>query len=281
LALLHAAALAACDRDDGLQDSLIGDPRRCRVDPARLQCTPASQAGGGCLTPEQVAAATRVYAGLVDPGDGRTLYPGLAPGSEQGWVAFATPGRPFPIPVSYYRWLVFADSTWDWRSYDPARPSDRRAVAEAERRDAPILSAVDPNLRAFRERGGKLIQYHGWNDQLISAQNSIDYYESVVAREAAGGRDRAALRDVQQFYRLFMVPGMAHCGGGEGPNTFDKVGPLEKWVEQGKAPERLEASHSTNGQVDRTRPLCPYPQVARYKGTGSIDEAANFVCRMP
>ena len=134
------------------------------------------------------------------------------------------------------------------------------------------MNAIDPNLKNFFAHGGKLLIYHGWNDQLISPVNSVNYYNSVV--KALGG----ASKDVASV-RLFMVPGMGHCGGGEGPNTFDMVTALEQWVEHGKAPEQILASHVTNGASDRTRPLCPYPQVATYKGSGSIDAAANFICQ--
>jgi Tannase and feruloyl esterase len=135
-------------------------------------------------------------------------------------------------------------------------------------------------LSAFRQRGGKLLQYHGWNDQLISPQNSIDYYESVLSHFAAGQKSRAdTVRDVQTFYRLFMAPGMAHCGGGTGPNTFDMQGALEQWVERGTAPPQIIATRAVNGVVDRLRPLCPYPQVATYTGKGDTNQPANFVCR--
>ena len=133
-----------------------------------------------------------------------------------------------------------------------------------------------------RQRGGKLLQYHGWNDNLIAPQNSIDYYESVVRFFGGARQDRAAaLRDVQTFYRLYMAPGMGHCGGGPGPNAFDLQPALEQWVERGIAPEAVVATHSTNGVVDRSRPLCPYPQVAAYSGKGDTNDAANFTCGDP
>jgi feruloyl esterase len=205
----------------------------------------------------------------------------LPPGSEPFWDPLTNPNAPFPIAVSYYRWLVFGDPNWDWKAFDLANPNDWARHLDGERKYAPVLSAIDPNLRAFRARGGKLIQIHGWSDQLISAQNSIDYYESVLAFER-GGRDRATtLRAVQDFHRLFMAPGMLHCRGGPGPNTFDAHGALEAWVERGVAPDSIVATHLTNGVPDRTRPLCPYPKVATYKGSGDINRVESFTCTAP
>jgi feruloyl esterase len=279
LAALHRAVLAACDTLDGLRDSLIADPRRCRFDPGTLRCATA-QPAEGCLTPGQVAAVRRIYAGPVDPVTGRRIAPGLAPGSEPGWAGWATPGRPFPIPLSYYKYLVFGDTARDWKTFDLRTPSDRAAFLAADAKYAPILAATSPDLRAFRARGGKLIQYHGWDDQLITPLFSVDYYESVVARALGAGRDTAAaLRDVQDFYRLFMVPGMAHCGGGPGPGVFDMQRALDPRLERGVAPDTVIATHYRDRQPDRRRPLCPYPKLAIYKGEGDVNEAATFVCR--
>jgi len=280
LGLLHRAALAACDGADGVSDGVLEDPRACKFEPSVLACA-ANQAPESCLTPAQIEAARRVYGGLKDPNTGAQLYPGLAPGSEPFWP-HRDPANPFPIPVAHYKWLVFGDPDWDWKTFQFTDPADYQAFQRGESKFAPILNATDPNLREFRKRGGKLLQYHGWNDQLISPQNSIDYYESVVSFFGAGGADRAsALRDVQGFYRLFMAPGMAHCGGGPGPNTFDMQAALEQWVERGVAPDVVLATHSINGIVDRLRPLCPYPQVAVYKGKGDTNDASNFACRAP
>jgi feruloyl esterase len=134
------------------------------------------------------------------------------------------------------------------------------------------MNATNPDLREFRKRGGKLLQWHGWSDQLIAAENSIDYYETVLSQ--FGGNTA----DVQSFYRLFMAPGVTHCSGGPGPNTFDVQAALEEWVEKGNAPDQIIATHLIGGVVDRSRPLCPYPQVAVYKGKGDTNDAANFSC---
>jgi feruloyl esterase len=277
LGALHRAALAACDDADGLRDGVLENPRDCRFDPATLQCTP-DRAPGTCLTPGQVESARRVYRGLEDPQTGARVYPGLPPGSEPFWP-YRDPANPFPIPVAHFKWLVFADPKWDWRTFDFADPADYQAYLKAESKFAALLNATDPNLRTFQKRGGKLLQYHGWNDQLISAQNSIDYYESVLGF-FGGAKDRAAsLAEVQGFYRLFMAPGMAHCSGGTGPNAFDMQAALEAWVERGVAPDTVIATRSINGVVDRSRPLCPYPKVAAYKGSGDINDAASFTCR--
>jgi feruloyl esterase len=277
ISVLHRGALAACDASDGVSDGVVGDPPRCRFDPSTLVCA-TSQAPDTCLSPAQATAARRVYRGLKDPRTGAQLYPGLTPGSEPFWPN-RDPANPFPIPIAHYKWLVFADPNWDWRTFAFTDPADYEAHVRAEAKLAPILNATDPDLRAFQKRGGKLIQYHGWIDQLISPQNSIDYYESVLAFFGDKNSPRLAAAEVQGFYRLFMAPGMAHCGGGPGPNTFDMQAALEQWVERGTAPERIIATHSVNGIVDRARPLCPYPQRAFYRGSGDTNDAARFVCK--
>jgi feruloyl esterase len=281
LSVLYRGALAACDASDGLSDGVIGDPQRCRFDPSTLVCT-ANQAPGSCLSPPQAEAARRVYQGLKDPRTGAQIYPGLAPGSEPFW-RLRDPANPFAVPIAHYKWLVFGDPNWDWRTFAFTDPADYEAHVKAEAKFAMILNATDPDLRAFQKRGGKLIQYHGWLDELISPQNSIDYYESVLSFFGGANNRSQALGEVQTFYRLFMAPGMTHCGGGPGPspNMVDIQVALEQWVEHGIAPERIIATRSLNGIVDRTRPLCPYPQIATYTGSGDTNDAASFVCKAP
>ena len=192
---------------------------------------------------------------------------GLLPGSELGWTDLGWTESARSTGLDQFRFLVFNDPAWDIQKFNFDRD-----LARAEEADRDTLNALDPNLKPFIDHGGKLIQFHGWADPQISPANSTQYYARVV--DALGGVPK-----VHGSYRLFMAPGMGHCGGGEGPNTFDMVAALEQWVEHGKAPDQIPASHSTNGAVDRTRPLCPYPQLAMYNGAGSIDDAASFVCR--
>jgi len=272
LGMLYRAALAACDSADGVADGVIDDPRRCAFDPATLSCV-RHQDGSACLTEPEVEAARRVYDGLKEPGTGTPLYPGLARGSEPFWP-HRNPANPFPIPLSHYKWLVFADPNWDWKTFDWNHPDDLQAHRKAEAKLAPILNATNPDLREFKRRGGKLLQYHGWNDQLIAPENSINYYESVEKLLGSAA-------ETQSFYRLFMAPGMTHCGGGTGPNTFDMEAALEQWIERGIAPDRVIATRAINGVVDRSRPLCVYPKVATYTGHGDTNEAASFVCCDP
>ena len=261
---LHRAVVEACDALDGLKDGLIADPTRCAFDPGVLQCQTADATG--CLTPAQIETARLIYSPAENPKTKRAIG-GLAPGSELGWTATGWTASARSTGLDQFRFIVFNDPGWDVQTFNVE--SD---IARAEETDGGTINALDPNLKPFIDRGGKLIQYHGWSDPQISPLNSTHYYARVL--DALGGAAR-----IQGSYRLFMAPGMAHCGGGEGPNAFDMMDALEQWVQHGKAPDRIIASHSTNGVVDRTRPLCPYPQVAVYTGKGSTDEAASFECR--
>jgi len=262
--LLHRAVVDACDALDGLKDGLIENPRRCTFDPAVLECKGSE--GTSCLTTAQVQTARLIYSAVVNPRSKRAIT-GLEPGSELGWTDLGWTASARATGLDQFRFLVFKNPAWDVQRFDVEAD-----IVRAEDADGDTINALDPDLKPFLSRGGKLIQYHGWSDPQISPGNSTQYYERV--QERLGGA-----YDVRSSYRLFMAPGMGHCGGGEGPNTLDMVGTLEQWVEQGRAPDRVVASHSSNGAVDRTRPLCPYPQVAVYTGTGSSDQAANFICK--
>jgi feruloyl esterase len=265
--IVHQAAIAACDAHDGLKDGLIDDPTKCNFDPKVLLCK--SSDGAECLTAPQVEAAKKIYSPAINPRTGKELFASLVPGTELGWGVQAQGPEPSANIYDQYRYVVFKDPKWDWKTFN--------FDSDVERGDLPenlVMNATDPNMKAFFSHGGKLLLYHGWSDPNVPTLNTIKYYKNVV--DTMGGAANAS-----KSVRLFLEPGMGHCGGGEGPNAFDKVGTLEQWVEKGVAPEKMIASHSTNGKADRTRPLCPYPQVAKYKGTGSIDDAANFVCSAP
>lgn len=262
--LVHKAALDACDAEDGLKDGLISDPAKCSFDPAVLLCKGGD--GPSCLTGAQVTAAKKMYSPPLNSRTGKPMSAPLTAGTELGWGEQALGPEPNANINDHYRYVVFKDANWDWKTFN--FDSD---VARSELPEPNIMNATDPNMEPFFSRGGKLLIYQGWSDPRVPALQTIGYYMSAVG--VRGGSSKAS-----NSVRLFLAPGMGHCGGGDGPNVFDKVGPLEQWVEQGKAPDSLTASHATAGKVDRTRPLCPYPQIAKYKGTGSIDEAANFVC---
>jgi feruloyl esterase len=263
--MIHRAALAACDAMDGVKDGVIDDPRKCGFDPGVMECKHGDAAD--CLTAAQVAAARRIYAPATNPRTGQGIFPPMERGSELVWGRLAGGPEPIQLATDYFKYVVFEDAQWNFKTLN--FDGD---VAKAMERDGGVLSATDPDLRPFFARGGKLIQYHGWTDQQVMPENSIHYYESVLATVG---------RKADASYRLFMAPGMNHCGGGDGPNKFDMLGALEAWREKGDAPDAILASHATDGKVDRTRPLCAYPEVAKYKGSGSTDEAANFGCAQP
>jgi feruloyl esterase len=279
LKALHGAVLTACDMSDGRADGVVGNPRRCTFDSAAVQCRD-NQITVDCLTASQVAAARHVYSGLVDPLNGVTLNPGLSPGSEPDWATSFPGGAPPPEAISYVRWLVFKNAVWNWKNFDFALPSDHQRVLDSQAELAPVLNALNPDLRGFKRRGGKILHWHGWSDARVEPRTSLEYYDSVMRTSRSSKEDAgAALRDLQGFYRLFLVPGMTHgLGNGPGANMFDMLPALEEWVEKGVAPDRMIATHSTGGVVDRSRPLCPYPSVAEYKGAGDPEAAQSFGC---
>jgi feruloyl esterase len=214
-------------------------------------------------------------------GAGEVVFPGLVPGGESapgGWVNWVSGGEPFTglhwlAAEGFFKYMVFGDPQWDFRGFDYDRD-----LPVALARVGAALDAADPDLRPFRDRGGKLIVYHGWSDADISPLASIDYFERVAETIGGGAEEEAALEATQDFFRLFMVPGMGHCRGGPGADRFDALAALESWVENDEAPQRIVATKLRGAEVVRSRPLCPYPQVARWSGTGSTDEAANFSC---
>jgi feruloyl esterase len=262
--MIHEAVLQACDAKDGVKDGVLEDPTRCSFNPKELECKGSDSPT--CLTSAQVETARTIYAPVLNSRTKQIIFPGMEQGSESGWTTMAGP-KLFSLGGDLFKYVVFQDPNWDYKTLnfdsDVAR-TDKVAVA---------LDARDSNLKPFLDRGGKMIQYHGWSDPQIAPGSSIRYYKRVL--------DTLGAQKVQSSYRLFMVPGMAHCGGGDGTSSFDMLTALEQWSEHGKAPDQIAASRIREGKVDRTRPLCPYPQVAKYKGTGSIDDAANFSCIAP
>jgi feruloyl esterase len=224
----------------------------------------AGEDTNACLTPAQVAAARALYQPLANPRTKDVINTPLEIGSELGWNTFGGQ-QPFVVATQFYQFMVFNNPQWDWKTLN--FDADMAKVASVE---GGVIDAKNTDLKKFLDRGGRLIQYHGWADPQIPAGVSVSYYEDVQKKLGAKTKDG---------YRLFMVPGMNHCGGGDGPATFDMLAAIEQWVEQKKAPDTIPASHVTNGQADRTRILCPYPQVATYKGSGDPNSAANFSCK--
>jgi feruloyl esterase len=286
--MLSRATVAACDARDGLKDGLVSDPRLCQFKPESLKCTGADTPN--CLTAPQLAVVQQVYNGIKLPSGEVYTYPFPFghEGDATGWQAWTigrtppvreengtlefTENRPAGFVYSNENFKMLASATSDpkfsWRTFDLGRDFPRLKEMTA------ILSPLDADLRPYKNRGGKVLMYHGWADPAISAYGTIDYYERMT--KAVGGQQAA-----EAFARLYLVPGMHHCTGGPGPNQFDMLTALENWVEKRAAPQSIVATHSTGNHVDRTRPICPHPQVAKYTGTGSIDEATSFKCQTP
>jgi feruloyl esterase len=262
--MIHRAVLEACDAKDGLKDGLIEAPESCNVDFKSLQCKAAD--GLDCLTARQVQTAQAITSPVATKA-GKILFPRLEPGTELRWSRLAGGPQPADLFLDEFRYIVYQDPNWDWRSFNLERDSSKAHAIDKD------VDELNPDLTAFAKHGGKLLLYHGWADQQVAPGSSVEFYKAVM--DANGGPKQSS-----NWVRLFMAPGMAHCSGGEGPNNFDKIGVMEQWVEQSKPPEQIIATHKTAGKVDRTRPLCPYPQVAHYKGNGSLDKASNFSCRL-
>jgi hypothetical protein len=285
---ISAAVLQACDSEDGLADGILNDPPTCHFDPAQLVCHgPDSDT---CLSNAQVAALRKIYSGLSDAA-GRHIFPGLEPGGEDGeggwkpWVTGSAPANSAgaAFVLNFFRYMVFSDPSWDYHTANV-----ELALQEANQKTASILNATDPNLRAFQKRGAKLILYHGWSDPAIPPQNTIDYYNEVVS---VLGQEITT-----SFVRLYMVPGMQHCAGGPGPSFFGQYGSaishdaehdiqqaLDQWVERGISPGSLIAVKYNKGAdpasgIAASRPLCPYPQIVKYTGSGDLTKASSFVC---
>ena len=289
LALVAERVMAKCDAIDGLKDGLIDDPRKCNFNPA--QDVPACAAGADhadCLTPAQAETVAKIYSGPIS--NGKPFFPGFMPGSEalttglfgapagsgpaSGWMNVIVSAQPNAIPADFnladniVRYLVFTPPKpdYDYKTFDYDR--DIHLLDEWSKK----ADAKNPDLSKFHKRGGKLLMTHGWADTILQPMASVHYYERAVAKNGPATSD---------FFRLFMVPGMAHCGGGIGPDRHDPMTAMIDWVEKDQAPASMVASRVVNNQVIRTRPLCAYPQVARYSGQGSIDDAANFRCVAP
>src|SRR5216683_806594 len=294
LPMINAAAVAACP---GVVPTIIDDPTRCRFDPGSLLCAGADQPS--CLTAAQVAAVGKIYAGPRNPRTGARIYPGLERGSESAggslsagasWSALIAGPQTF-LGGDFYKYMVFDDPSWDFHSLDFDHD-----IATADRAMAAVINSTSPDVGDFRALGGKLIMWHGWADPLVNSRNSIDYLRSVAAslghhreEEEEEEDEHGAARATRGFLRLFMAPGMAHCAGGPGLNTFDTLTAIERWVEEGKAPKKLIASHTTLGFPDNvmsatpppgdfSRPLCPWPKTAHWTGRGSKTDASSFVC---
>ena len=289
-AIAHAV-VEACDAKDGVKDGILNDPRQCHFEPKSMLCKSGNS--DSCLTEAQAVALSKLYAGAKDA-QGHQIFPGFLPGAEEGgggwglWITGAEPGKSllFAFGYGYFSDMVYSDAAWNYKT-----TNFDRAVGDADKRTAHILNATDANLKPFTSRGGKLLMYHGWNDAAISAINSINYYNEVVAK--------LGVKDAASAVRLYMLPGVQHCAGGTGPDAFGDPGTpqpddagrnatlaLEQWVEKGTEPSQIIATKYAAGQGPlpdfskpvMTRPLCPYPQAAKYNGTGDTNDAASFSC---
>lgn len=271
LAVAHKAYLAECDDKDGLKDGIASNPRACAFDPAVVQCKAGDAAD--CLTAEQVQTLKAIYGGVRDK-SGKVVLPGFPPGSELQLAVLISAPEPFPVATSYFRKLVFGSQAgWDFKAFDYGADA-----AKARAYGSGILDVPATGLGPFFAHGGKLLLSHGWTDGLIPANNTVAFYEALTKSiPAKASKDQL---------RLFMVPGMNHCSGGEGPSSIDTLAAIDAWAATSQAPNELIAARTPNGagpgpgpaQPPMTRPLCPWPATARYKGAGPADKAESFAC---
>ena len=266
LQMITNAVVAACDAKDGATDGVITDPRKCTFNTATLACSGAD--APTCLTPPQKTVLDKFYKDIKNPRTGALIYPAYPLGAEVGYNSYW--GTTEPTRADYWRYWVFDDPHYNWWTFDHDRD-----LMYADFKIGPKVDQVDPNIGAFKTHGAKLIAYNGWADPVVNAIDTIAYYEQVKTLQ---GGSQAAM---DGFFRLFLVPGMGHCGGGTGTSTFDMITALDNWVDKGIPPDSIPASRIVSGAVNRTRPLCPYPKVEKYSGNGSIDDAANFSCVVP
>jgi feruloyl esterase len=260
--MIHNAVLQDCDALDVVKDGVIENPTKCNFDYASLACK--SGDGLSCLTAPQVESAKVLTSPLKHPSTGAVLFEGhLWPGTELEWNTLGGL-QPLSNALIRLRNITFKNSKWHPRQFNIATDVDL-----AEKLDNGLLASNNFDLKPFFDRGGKLLMYHGWADPQVTPQNSIIFYKNVLSTVGKSAENSIA---------LFMLPGVSHCAGGPGPDRFDKMAAISQWVEQGQTPARIVASHLTDGKVDRTRPLCPFDQVAKYKGTGDTNDATNFSC---
>jgi len=278
LTLLGSAVMDACDAGDGVKDGILSNPASCHFDPAVLECKGEKTAS--CLTAKQIDTVKKTYRGAYNPRTNEQIYPGPSYGSEAamagnpGW-GMTMNGRPFSSAVQTVGDMGLNNPKWDWKSFD----YDKDADLVNKKLDSE-LNSVNPDLGPFEKHGGKIVLYHGWVDALATPQATIDYYNDMIAfrKRETGTADPAG--DIAKFARLFMVPGLGHCNGGAGPGDADFLATVVSWVEEGKAPDTIiAAKKDKDGKTEMTRPLCTYPKIATYKGSGDTNDAANFQCK--
>jgi len=268
LSLLHSGALDACDAKDGLKDGIISNPEACKFDPIVLQCGAGSKVN--CLLNAQVEAARKIYSGPINPRTKEEVYSPMYPGSENGWAQLAGGEQPLGIPLDFFKYYVYKDPKWDYKT----QPINfDRDLALADRPEVAPVNAVDPDLRKFFARGGKLLLVDGWSDTSVPPKVAMNYYRAVVAKTGA--------KPVKDSMRFFMVPAMGHGPGTNGEENFnyDALGVVEAWKQTGKAPEELTFDHYKNGMMVGKRLVCQYPKVSTYKGSGNTEDPASFVCK--